>query len=112
MQKVAEALDEKVPAIVSVFAGRIADTGLDPVPLMQKALQQLKAKPKAELLWASPREVFNVFRADAIGCPIITATPDILCQAQARRQRPRCFFARDGQMFYRDAKAAGYAMKA
>ena len=63
---------------VSVFAGRIADTGVDPVPLMRQALKILKIAPNAELLWASPREVLNVYQAESIGCHIITATNDIL----------------------------------
>ncbi len=66
------------PAVVSVFAGRIADTGRDPVPLMTEALQILRERPQAELLWASPRELLNVFQADAIGCHIITVTDDLL----------------------------------
>jgi transaldolase len=78
---VAEALNPDVPSIVSVFAGRIADTGVDPVPLMRGYLGLLKARPKAELLWASTREVLNIFQAEAAGCAIITVPHDILSKA-------------------------------
>ncbi len=68
------------PSCVSVFAGRIADTGRDPVPLMTEAVEMLRAEPSAELIWASPRELLNIFQADAIGCHIITVTQDILAK--------------------------------
>src|SRR5215475_9369749 len=80
VKEVGEALDPAVPAVVSVFAGRVADTGRDPVPHMAQALELLRNRPKAELLWASPRELLNIFQADAIGCHIITATPDVLAK--------------------------------
>lgn len=78
VQAITDALNEKVPAIISVFAGRIADTGRDPVPLMTEALGIMKSKPKAELLWASPRELLNIFQADEIGCHVITVTNDLI----------------------------------
>jgi transaldolase len=78
VNRIAEVLSPDTPAIVSVFAGRIADTGIDPVPPMRACVERLAALPKAELLWASPRELLNVFQANDIGCHIITATPDIL----------------------------------
>src|SRR6202166_1344947 len=78
VQNVAECLLPNVPAIVSVFAGRIADTGRAPIPVMQACLAELKNRPKAELLWASPRELLNIFEADAIGCHIITVSHDLL----------------------------------
>jgi len=77
---VAGALDAGTPAIVSVFAGRVADTGIDPMPLMARCRELLAELPKAELLWASPRELLNVFQADAVGCHIITATKDVLAK--------------------------------
>src|SRR6185437_8837621 len=77
---VGAALDPGVPSIVSVFAGRIADTGIDPVPLMREAAAILRPNPRAELLWASPRELLNVFHAETAGCHIITATPDVLAK--------------------------------
>jgi transaldolase len=78
VERVAEVLNPQTAAIVSVFAGRIADTGIDPVPPMRACVERLASLPKAELLWASPREVLNVFQANDIGCHIITATPDML----------------------------------
>src|SRR5450759_1658412 len=78
VKRVAARLAPDTPAIVSVFAGRIADTGRDPMPIMAEAVKLLKSKPRAELMWASSRELLNIFQADAIGCHIITATNDIL----------------------------------
>ena len=78
VNKVTEAVQGGASCFVSVFAGRIADTGIDPVPLMEEALGLLEKSPNAELLWASPREVLNVYQAEEIGCHIITATIDIL----------------------------------
>src|ERR1043166_4535856 len=78
---VAEALDPAVPSVVSVFAGRIADTGVDPEPILRASLALLEPQPKAELLWASVREVLNIFQADACGCHIVTVPHDILAKA-------------------------------
>src|SRR3546814_3506167 len=77
---VADALDPPTPAIVSVFAGRIADTGRDPIPVMTQCRDILRSRPKAELLWASPRELLNIVQADAMGCHIITVTHDLLAK--------------------------------
>ena len=82
---------------VSVFAGRIADTGVDPLPLMPKAVEMLKVNANAELVWASSREMFNIFQADAIGCQVITVTEDILEQAAADRLRLDGIFAGYGE---------------
>jgi transaldolase len=108
VQEVAEVLDPDVPAIVSVFAGRVADTGVDPVPLMQAALVALRDRPKAELLWASPRELLNVFQADAIGTHIITATPDILNKLKLFGKDLTEYSLDTVKMFYNDATAAGF----
>ncbi len=105
---VVECLDAKTPAIVSVFAGRIADTGIDPVPLMAQAVKILKARPMAELIWASPRELLNVFHANAIGCHIITVTNDILSKLNLVGKDQDDYSLETVQMFYRDAVAAGY----
>ena len=78
VEKATCALRHGAPSNVSMFAGRIADTGRDPVPMLANALDILSAAPQAELIWASPRELLNVFQADAIGCTIITVTPEIL----------------------------------
>ena len=95
---------------VSVFAGRIADTGVDPVPLMRQALKILKIAPNAELLWASPREVFNVYQAESIGCPIITATNDILKKLNLKAKDLTEFSQETVQMFYQDAQASGFKL--
>ena len=94
-RRVAECLDPDVPAIISVFAGRVADTGRDPVPHMQACLASCSAMPRAELLWASPRELLNIFQADAIGCHIITGDERRPRQADAGRQGSRRIFARN-----------------
>src|SRR4029077_19211799 len=78
VRDVGAALDPDVPSYVSVFAGRIADTGLDPLPMMAAAVELLKMAPASELIWASPRELLNIFHADSIGCQVITVTNDIL----------------------------------
>lgn len=78
---VAEALNPAIPSVVSVFAGRLADAGTDPVPTMRACVPLLESQPKAELLWASTREVLNIFQAEACGCQIITVPPDIIAKA-------------------------------
>jgi len=107
---VVERLAYGTPAIISVFAGRIADTGVDPVPVMQKALSLMKARPKAELIWASPRELLNIFQADAMGCHIITVTNDILGKLSMVGKDLSAYSLETVQMFYRDASAAGYTI--
>jgi len=108
VQNVTECLSPKTPAIISVFAGRIADTGRDPVPLMAEAVKIMRAKPKAELIWASPRELLNIFQADAVGCHIITATNDILKKLSLVGKDLGQYSLETVQMFYKDAQAAGY----
>jgi transaldolase len=110
VERITARLDAKTPAIVSVFAGRIADTGIDPMPIMKKAVEIMKAKPRAELIWASPRELLNVFQADAIGCHIITATNDILKKLALVGKDLDRYSLETVEMFYKDAKAAGYAI--
>jgi len=110
VRSVVDALNSDVPAIVSVFAGRIADTGRDPVPLMREAAQICAAKPKAELLWASPRELLNIFQAEECGCRIITVTADIL-KKLVMVGRPLEELSLDTvKMFYNDASAAGFRL--
>jgi transaldolase len=110
VETVVAALNPDVWAIVSIFAGRVADTGIDPVPLMKQALDAMKGKPKAELLWASPRELLNVFQADAIGTHIITATPDILSKLQLYGKNLNEFSLETVKMFYDDAAAAAFTI--
>ncbi len=103
----AEAVSASPAAVISVFAGRIADTGRDPVPLMTQALEILRPYPNIELLWASPRELLNIFQADEIGCHIITATTDILKKLDLVGKDLSEFSLETVQMFVRDAELAG-----
>jgi transaldolase len=108
---VSEALDPGVPAIVSVFAGRIADTGVDPMPLMREAGELLAALARAELLWASVREVLNIFQADSCGCDIVTVTNDILEKALKTAGRGLAEMSLDTvKMFAGDARSAGFRL--
>jgi transaldolase len=111
VKAVAENLSPDTPAIVSVFAGRIADTGVDPMPIMRECVTILKKLPQAELLWASPRELLNIIQADAVGCNIITATPDVLDKLKSLGKNLTKFSLETVQMFYDDAQAAGYTIK-
>ena len=108
---VATALTPDVPAVVSVFAGRVADTGVDPVPLMQESLQILEELPAAELLWASVREVLNVFQAAQCGCHIVTVPHDILAKAIKLSGTDLEELSLDTvRMFRDDALAAGFRL--
>jgi len=104
------ALDEDTPGIVSVFAGRIADTGVDPMPIMRAAVAIAARKPLAEVLWASPREVLNIHQARDCGCHIITATPDILNKLDMAGKDLEDLSQETVAMFHRDAVAAGFQL--
>lgn len=108
--RVAECLAPNVPAIVSVFAGRVADTGRDPVPVMRGCLAALAQRPKAELLWASPRELLNIFQADEIGCHIITVSHDVLAKLALVGKDLDEYSLETVKMFYKDATAAGFTI--
>ena len=108
VREVAEALHPETASIVSVFAGRIADAGVDPVPVMREAAEVLKSRPRAELLWASPREVLNVLQAEETGCHIITATSDILAKLPLLGKDLAEYSLDTVKMFWNDAKTAGY----
>ena len=95
---------------VSVFAGRIADAGIDPIPIMSEVMALLKGQSKIELIWASPRELFNVVQADSIGCHIITATNDILKKLPTLGKDLTEFSLDTVKMFYNDAHSAGYTI--
>ncbi len=110
VETVGKALQRGAPSIVSVFAGRIADTGRDPVPFMTESLHLLKNCPTAELLWASPRELLNVVQASQLGCHIITATSDILAKLSLLGKDLDEFSLDTVKMFYGDAQAAGYSL--
>lgn len=108
---VAGSLNPAVPAIVSVFAGRIADTGVDPEPIMRASKGLLAGLPEAQLLWASSREALNIFQAEACGCEIITATPDILKKFMTMRGKDLAELSLDTvKMFDADATAAGFKL--
>ena len=109
VRETAQALAGGAPSVVSVFAGRIADTGRDPVPMMKECLSICRAADKKiELLWASPRELLNIFQADAIGCHIITATPDILQKLSLVGKDLDEYSLDTVKMFYSDARKSGF----
>lgn len=103
-------LNPEVRSYVSIFAGRIADTGVDPIPLMSAAVQLTKLNPLAEIIWASPRELLNIFQAEKIGCHIITATNEILKKLDLVGYDLNEFSLDTVKMFYNDAKEAGYSI--
>ncbi len=108
VRQVTDALAADVDSIVSVFAGRIADTGVDPEPLMKECIQIMKPKPKAELLWASCREVLNIFQAERCGCHIITVPPAILSKLNLIGMDLTEYSLDTVRTFYKDATAAGF----
>lgn len=110
VRDVAAVLAPDVPAIVSVFAGRIADSGVDPIPVMREALRILTPLPKAKLLWASPRELLNVVQANQIGCHVITVTPDILRKLPLLGKDLKQYSLETVRMFHDDAKKAGFSL--
>ena len=110
VRDVCAALAGGAPAIVSVFAGRIADTGRDPVPLMAAAVELVRVYPNIELIWASPRELLNIFHADEIGCHIITVTNDLLKKLNQVGKDLHEFSLETVKMFHDDAQKAGYSL--
>lgn len=110
VREVSAALADAPHSYVSVFAGRIADTGRDPVPLMAAAVELLRPYPKLELIWASPRELLNIFQADAIGCHIITVTNDVLKKLNIVGKDLDDFSLDTVKMFHNDAQKAGYQL--
>lgn len=97
-------------SFVSVFAGRIADTGRDPVPIMAAAVELLRPRPNCELIWASPRELLNIFQADAVGCHIITATNDVLKKLNVVGKDLQEYSLDTVKMFYNDARQSGFSL--
>jgi transaldolase len=110
VQDVVDAAKGGAPCFVSVFAGRVADTSRDPVPLMAEAVKMLKAAPNTALIWASPRELLNVFQADDIGCHVITVTNDIIKKLSLVGKDMDEYSLETVKMFYEDGKAAGYTL--
>jgi transaldolase len=110
VKHVAENVSPGVPCYVSVFAGRIADTGRDPVPLMSEAVKILRPLPKAELIWASPRELLNIIQADQVGCHIITVTNEVLKKVGQIGYDLGQYSLDTVKMFYEDAQKAGFTL--
>jgi transaldolase len=108
VELVTEAVRQGAPSYLSVFAGRIADAGIDPVPIMARSVDIMVDAPRAELIWASPREVLNVVQADSVGCHIITMTHDLLAKLELLGKDLEQFSLETVQMFHRDAVAAGF----
>ena len=111
VKRVVDRLSADTAAIVSVFAGRIADSGRDPVPIMAECVKALKGKPKAELIWASPRELLNIFHAEQVGCQIITVTNDVLAKLSLVGKDLDAYSLETVKMFYTDASSAGYTIR-
>jgi transaldolase len=111
VEVIAHALRDGAPSCVSVFAGRIADAGIEPLPIMSYSLEILESiAPSAELIWASPREVLNLVQADSIGCHIITMTQDLISKLDLLGKDLQAFSLETVQMFHRDAAAAGFRL--
>ncbi|HKS22169.1 MAG TPA: transaldolase [Thermoanaerobaculia bacterium] len=110
VRDIGAAVKDGAPSCVSVFAGRIADTGRDPVPLMRECVEILRAAPRAELIWASPRELLNIFQADAIGCHIITVTNDILKKLDLVGKDLGDYSLDTVKMFFNDGRKAGFSL--
>jgi transaldolase len=110
VRDVVAALNPTVPSYVSVFAGRIADTGRDPVPMMAAAVEMLRVAPAAELIWASPRELLNIFQADEVGCQVITVTNDILKKLLLVGYELNDYSLDTVKMFYNDAVDVGFRL--
>ena len=111
VRSITASLTAGTSAYVSIFAGRIADTGCDPIPIMTSAVEMLKDVPNTELIWASPRELLNVFQADSIGCHIITATNDILKKLELVGKDLSDYSLDTVKMFYSDATASGFTVQ-
>jgi len=110
VREISAALVDGPPSCISVFAGRVADTGVDPLPLMQAALEIMRPHPSQELIWASPRELLNVFQADAIGCQIITVTSDILNKLALVGKDLHEYSLDTVKMFHQDAASSGFVL--
>jgi transaldolase len=111
VRRIARCLSHSAASYISVFAGRIADTGRDPIPLMRSALDVIRQWPQIELIWASPRELLNVFHADSLGCHVITVTPDVLKKLELVGKNLDTYSLETVKMFYEDAARAGYSLE-
>jgi transaldolase len=108
--EITDAVADGAPSAISVFAGRIADTGRDPVPIMREALEIMRSAPRAELIWASPRELLNIVQAETIGCHIITCTAEVLAKLATLGKDLEQFSLETVRMFHRDAASAGFTL--
>ncbi|HYL38211.1 MAG TPA: transaldolase [Bryobacteraceae bacterium] len=111
VETILKSLHEGPPSYISIFAGRIADAGVDPLPILRGALARIYDHPQIELIWASPRELFNIVQADAIGCHVITVTPDLLKKLPLVGKDLTQYSLETVRMFVDDAKAAGFALE-
>jgi transaldolase len=110
VELIAAALAEGAPSCISVFAGRIADAGVDPMPIMARSVEIMQQAPRAELIWASPREILNLVQANSIGCHIITITHDLLKKLDGLGKSLEQFSLETVRMFHDDAQAAGFTL--
>jgi transaldolase len=111
VQEIVPCLESGPPSYVSVFAGRIADTGRDPVPMMAESVRILRNFSNIQLIWASPRELLNVFQADEIGCHVITVTPDVLNKLRLVGRDLNDYSLDTVKMFFTDAQSAGFRLR-
>ena len=110
VELITAAVKDGAPSYISVFAGRIADAGIDPVPIMARAVEIMLDAPRSELIWASPREILNVVQADQVGCHIITMTHDLLKKLDLLGKDLMQYSLETVQMFHRDARRAGFTL--
>jgi transaldolase len=110
VEQIASAIADGAPSYISVFAGRIADAGVDPVPIMARSLELMAAAPRAELIWASPREILNLVQASEIGCHVITITHELLKKLDGLGKGLEQFSLETVRMFHDDARAAGFTL--
>ena len=108
IEDIVDCLNPDTPSYVSIFAGRIADTGRDPIPVIRESLEILSKNLNSELIWASPRELLNIFQANEVGCHIITATNEILKKIELVDKDLLGYSLETVEMFYNDARASGY----
>jgi transaldolase len=110
VELITAAVKDGAPSYISVFAGRIADAGVDPLPIMARAIDLMVEAPRSELIWASPREILNIVQADQIGCHIITVTHELLAKVSSIGKDLDQFSLETVQMFHRDAVSAGFTL--
>jgi transaldolase len=110
VELITAAVKDGAPSYISVFAGRVADAGVDPLPIMARAVEIMLDAPRSELIWASPREILNVVQADQVGCHIITMTHDLLAKLDSLGKDLDQFSLETVQMFRRDAVSAGFTL--